>query len=71
MDDATKKLFKNFGASHLRNSAPTLDTDCHGRLDATRDLVIDARTGDHGPYLIDEVKEHLTDMDIKIEDLGA
>jgi hypothetical protein len=71
MNDATKKLFKNFGASHLRHSTPTQHTDCHGRLDATRDLVIEARTGDHGSYLIDAAKKGLPDMDTKIEDMGA
>ncbi|EUC33674.1 hypothetical protein COCCADRAFT_36522 [Bipolaris zeicola 26-R-13] len=51
MDDATKKLFKNF--------------------DATRDLVIKARTGDHGPFLIEKARQKLPNMDINIEVIGA
>ncbi|CAG5179600.1 uncharacterized protein ALTATR162_LOCUS9367 [Alternaria atra] len=40
-------------------------------FDATRDLVINARTGDHGPFLIDEARKKLSGMDINIEVMGA
>ncbi|XP_014561984.1 hypothetical protein COCVIDRAFT_85196 [Bipolaris victoriae FI3] len=50
MDDATKKLFKNF--------------------DATRDLIIKARKGDHGRFLIDRSRQDLPGMKIILEPLG-
>jgi hypothetical protein len=44
---------------------------CHERLDATRDLVINARTGDHGTFLIDGARKKLSGMNINIEVMGA
>lgn len=44
---------------------------CHAPIDATRDLVIKARTGDHGPFLIENAKKDLPDMKIELENLGV
>jgi hypothetical protein len=38
---------------------------------ATRDLVINARTGDHGPFLIDQARKKLSGMDINDEVTGV
>lgn len=44
---------------------------CHERLDAIRDLVINARTGDYGPFLIKQARKKLLGMDINIKVMGA